>query len=177
MIVPRRRSYEHDLARLDERLRYSIVLIGGREQAEQEPWRHVGDAGEPAFQNNWTNAAAGSSIDNSGRTLTDPTRAGFVRSSHDWVHLKGCIANGFGWTTFDTMFTLPVGYRPPTEFSQELYLVVVYVPRSGGGVDRFGALIGIGSNGAVWGEFAEASVTDASEVLWLGLDGISFRIV
>lgn len=176
MIVPRRRALEHQLARLDERLRHSIIMVGGREQAEQEPWHHLGDPGEPGFQNGWENAAASAKIDNSGRTLTNPTPVGFTRSSHDWVHLKGCIARPAGWT-FDSMFTLPVGYRPPTEFARELYIALAFVPDTGGAVQFGGAMLGIGSNGAVWGEEGDAVVTGASTIHWIGLDGLSFRIV
>lgn len=177
MIVPRRRALEHELADHNERLRFSIVLLGGREHAEQDTWHHLGDPGEPTFENGWENADPDERIDTAPRFLENPTLAGFVQSSHDWVHLKGAIAQPAGWTDFQVMFTLPIGYRPPTEFSRELHIAIMYVIDSTGALKMGGAMLGIGSNGAVWGEGADAVVVNCQRVTWLALDGISYRIV
>jgi len=62
-----------------------------------EAWHEVGAAGQPAFQNGWTNFGAGFS------TLA------FAKDSAGFVHLKGTITAGaFGVA----VFTLPAGYRP-----------------------------------------------------------------
>jgi hypothetical protein len=62
-----------------------------------EPFHIVGDTGEPAFQNGWTNFGAGR------------TTAGFYMDSTGVVHLKGSITGGASSTT---AITLPAGYRP-----------------------------------------------------------------
>jgi hypothetical protein len=62
-----------------------------------EAWHEVGSAGNPAFQNGWTNYSP------SGNS------AGYYKDRLGFVHLKGMIKNG---TMSQTAFTLPVGYRP-----------------------------------------------------------------
>lgn len=63
-----------------------------------EPYHVVGAAGEPAFQNSWVWWGAPQST------------PAFYKQNDGWVQLKGSLKNG---TTTATMFTLPVGYRPP----------------------------------------------------------------
>lgn len=60
-----------------------------------EGFHIVGTAGEPAFQNGWTNFGFGT--------------AGFYIDSANVVHLKGLLNGGL---TNTTAFTLPAGYRP-----------------------------------------------------------------
>ena len=70
--------------------------------APMEAFHIVGTAGQPAFQNGWTNFGGGLS------TL------GFAKDSAGFVHLKGTIHAG----TFQaTVFVLPVGYRPSEELA------------------------------------------------------------
>ena len=65
--------------------------------AAPEAWHEVGSAGNPAFQNGWTNYSP------SGNS------AGYYKDRLGFVHLKGMVKNG---TMSQTAFTLPVGYRP-----------------------------------------------------------------
>jgi len=78
-----------------------------------EPFRIVGTAGEPAFQNGWENWG-----------MSDASLAGFFKDSESIVRLKGVVAEGADGTT---VFELPGGYRP----SETLILPVGAV---GGGV-------------------------------------------
>jgi len=64
-----------------------------------DAWHSVGAAGEPAFQNGFSNhGAAGYST------------AGFRKYPDGRVRLRGLIKGGSGGAA---IFTLPVGYRPP----------------------------------------------------------------
>ncbi len=64
--------------------------------AGEPPWQNVGDAGEPAFVNNWGNLANGEG----------PTR--FRKTLDGEVQIQLIARNG----TAPTVFTLPAGYRP-----------------------------------------------------------------
>ncbi len=57
-------------------------------------WRVVGAAGQPAFQNSWTNYSSGY------------TPARFKKDVTNTVFVEGLVKNGSG-----TIFTLPDGYR------------------------------------------------------------------
>lgn len=59
-----------------------------------DSWHNVGDAGEPAFVNSWTNYA-GYQV------------ARFLKDAAGVVHIEGVVDSGSG-----TIFTLPAGYRP-----------------------------------------------------------------
>ena len=63
-----------------------------------EPWHTVGATGEPAFQNSWVAGASG------------PVTA-FRKDPLGRVHIKGNVQNG---TSASAVFTLPAGYRPPS---------------------------------------------------------------
>lgn len=62
-----------------------------------ESWREVGTAGQPAFQNNWTNGTASFHS------------AAFYKDALGVVHLRGLVTGG----TAPAIFALPIGYRPP----------------------------------------------------------------
>lgn len=62
-----------------------------------DSWHTVGGSGEPAFQNAWTNFGGIWST------------AGFRKLPNGKVRLRGLVKSG----TAPTVFTLPVGYRPP----------------------------------------------------------------
>jgi hypothetical protein len=79
--------------------------------ADNEPFRIVGTAGQPSFQNGWGNLDLGFS------------QAGFFKDHQNVVHLKGTLTGGAG-ANGEVAFTLPEGYRP----SQNLVL-----PMAGGG--------------------------------------------
>jgi hypothetical protein len=63
-----------------------------------EPWRDVGAAGNPAFQNSWVNYD----------TAAFPACA-FRREAGGVVRLKGLVKNG---SILGAIFTLPAEYRP-----------------------------------------------------------------
>jgi hypothetical protein len=65
--------------------------------AAPEAYHEVGSAGEPAFQNSWTNEVPGLE-----------TTAAFFKDLSGVVHLKGIVTGGGN----NTIFTLPAGYRP-----------------------------------------------------------------
>lgn len=60
-------------------------------------WHVVGDPGEPAFENSWTNY--GSFGD-----------CAFFKDDNGFVHLQGLVKSGSSGNS--TIFTLPEGYRP-----------------------------------------------------------------
>jgi hypothetical protein len=91
--------------------------------ADNEPFRIVGTAGQPSFQNGWSNFSASFS------------KAGFFKDHQEVVHLKGSIDGGVGGTI---AFTLPQGYRP----SENLFL-----PMAGGGPQAANLIVN--SNGTV----------------------------
>lgn len=64
-----------------------------------EDWHEVGSVGEPAFANSWVNYGGTNST------------AAFMKDSMGFVHIKGTVKNG---TEGESVFTLPVGYRPDT---------------------------------------------------------------
>ena len=59
----------------------------------------MGSAGEPAFQNGWTNSG---------------THVAFYRDPFGIVHLEGIFISGIDGAA---AFTLPIGYRPSTNGS------------------------------------------------------------
>jgi hypothetical protein len=73
-----------------------LLVLGRIGGGHQEDWHIVGDTGEPAFTNGWSNL--------------DGTRtARFFKDSLGEVHLEGYIDGG---TIGQPAFTLPAGYRP-----------------------------------------------------------------
>lgn len=103
-----------------------------------ENWSAVGSVGKPAFENLWANYATGT---NAVAFYIDPLGV---------VHLTGAAKDGSG-----TIFTLPVGYRPPG-------ILRFTTPTSGGQ-----ALIKVDSTGAV--------VMSLGSNIYVYLDGITFR--
>lgn len=65
--------------------------------AASEAWHEIGQPGQPAFQNGWSNYSP------SGYS------AAYYKDRLGFVHLRGMIKGG---TMSQTAFTLPVGYRP-----------------------------------------------------------------
>ena len=62
-----------------------------------EPWHTVGSTGEPALLNSYVNTPG-------------QTPVGFRKDPFGRVHIKGTVRTG---TNNTSVFTLPVGYRPP----------------------------------------------------------------
>lgn len=60
-------------------------------------WHYVGETGEPAFANSWVNYSA--------------LRTRFIKDASGVVHIEGLVKDGTVGST-NTVFTLPVGYRP-----------------------------------------------------------------
>lgn len=94
-----------------------------------EAWNLVGTAGQPAFAANWANFGGGWAA------------AAFMKDHNGFVHLKGLVAASAAQANQNTIFTLPVGYRPAEshQFATKW---------SGGGVDKAGLMI-VSSSGAV----------------------------
>lgn len=105
MFVPRKQRLLAIVAGNEERLRGSLVTSGARAPVEQEPDHIVGAASQPAFMNGWvSHTAAG----------FGPVR--FWKTSDGWVHLAGVAkSTAVAGAPQTTIFTLPVGYRPPFE--------------------------------------------------------------
>lgn len=70
------------------------------EDGTADRWHSIGATGEPAFQNSWVNDTA------SGFQVTQYRKVG------DVVEVRGAVESG---TATSTIFTLPVGYRPPDD--------------------------------------------------------------
>lgn len=86
------------LDNLKDNLKASQDAIAALETANVvEPWRNVGDSGEPAFLNSWVNFSAGYEV------------ASFYKDPFDVVHIRGLVKSG---TINTTIFILPTGYRP-----------------------------------------------------------------
>jgi hypothetical protein len=85
---------------------------GGNSTVLMDTWHSVGAAGEPAFQNGWVNYD-----NNSAAPGPAPQRNVRFRKYPDGrVALAGLI-KASGTNAFQTVFTLPVGYRPTTNAS------------------------------------------------------------
>ena len=92
-----------ELKSLSDRI-YSLERRGTYPPAVVDSaWNVIGAAGQPAFQNSWTNFSTGGW----------PTMA-FFRDSEGWVHLRGMITGGVNATT---ICTLPIGYRPTSTYN------------------------------------------------------------
>lgn len=82
---------------------HQAVAVNGEKQlrvstgATLVPWREIGAAGEPAFQNAWANLGA-------------TEKAAFRKDQHGRVFLRGLISGGAMGAA--VAFTLPAGYRP-----------------------------------------------------------------
>lgn len=105
-------------------------------------WHTVGGAGEPAFQNGWVNFGG-----------TQPV-VEFTKDATGVVHVRGAVKNGtVNPDPTGTVFTLPVGYRPNTE-----YQYIAAMTTNGSNVmtpgwvavdDSGGVRVGVGNNAFV----------------------------
>src|SRR4051812_35523455 len=89
-------DYERELDRL-KRSGGTGSGGGSGSSVAMDPWHVVGAAGEPAFQNSWTNYGSGWAT------------AGFRKDPLGKVRLRGLVKSG----TLATVFKLPAGYWPP----------------------------------------------------------------
>lgn len=100
-----------DVAGLRESLRFSEVLLSRVKRAPEYQWVNVGTGTAPALGDGWSNYS-----DN------EPPKApiGYFKTRDGWVFLRGFVASAAGANP--TLFTLPLGYRPPyREVFMELY--------------------------------------------------------
>ena len=120
-----------------------LQVSGGQTILEQEPWQ------TPALQNGWAPY---------GNNFNLPA---YFKDSLGIVHLRGMVRGG---TLRNSIFTLPVGYRP---INRELFLVASAMPSA------------TSTNGS---GFGRVDVANDGQVIawegtneWLSLDGITFR--
>jgi hypothetical protein len=79
---------------------------GGNATVPMDTWHLVGNSGEPAFGAGWKNYGSGFQ------------NVGFRKDPLGWVHLKGLLGTGAPLPAIGaTIFTLPVGNRPPAQIS------------------------------------------------------------
>jgi hypothetical protein len=81
-----------------------------------DDWHVIGAAGEPAFQNGWTNYS-----------LASYPAAAFWKDSAGIVHLRGLVA-GSG---LNTIFTLPAGFRSGPNISAGVRVNIIGVHAGG----------------------------------------------
>lgn len=92
---PRLKSFLESMRqRLDA---HESQIIAIEASLNVEPWRGVGAAGEPGFQNSWVNQG------------TTNSAAAFYKDPFGWVRVKGVIKTG---AIGSIAFTLPPGFRP-----------------------------------------------------------------
>jgi hypothetical protein len=91
--------------------------------APEEAWHEIGAAGQPAFENGWTNYLPGSYA-----------TAAYYKDARGTVHLKGLIRSG---SATSHVFQLPDGYRPGVSH--------IYAGTSDSGA----AYVGVDSDGTV----------------------------
>jgi hypothetical protein len=114
----------------------------------------VGAAAEPPFQNGWTTFGTGS-LGN----------VGFYKDRESFVHLTGAAAHATTNGCGSILFTLPAGYRPPTD------LGFVVLRQDSAGPDE-AHRVNVSDAGSV---FLTFSCTGTGATTVLPLDGIVFR--
>jgi microcystin-dependent protein len=95
--------YDSSWAFFDGGFQFTATDTGGTAAevgGSPEAWHTIGSAGEPAFQNSWTNYGSAPSV----------SVAAFYRDPLGVVYLKGVVKSGTVGSV--PVFTLPVGYRP-----------------------------------------------------------------
>lgn len=128
--------------------------VTARELAQAEPWRVVGQPGQPVFAAKET--AVWSRFDHAHNQVA------FYKDPYGVVHLKGLVkCVGTGCAGEDTIFFLPPGYRPVV---REVHLSI-----SNDGTNTIPARVNIDPDGRV-------GRTEIGGTKWLSLDGITFRI-
>jgi hypothetical protein len=125
--------------------------------AAPEAWHLVGAPGEPLFQHSWQNGT---------NSFDEPL--GFYKDRAGVVHLRGRIKNG---SPNNTIFQLPVGYRPATGKIASLPAAC----ECGSGFQT--TIISVDGSGLA--PTADGAVTMQNGALPIGntlsLDGISFQ--
>jgi hypothetical protein len=111
----------------------------------------IGAPGEPAFENGATNAGALSGL--------HLNSAGFYKDHEGIVHLEGLVK--FPAAKLESIFTLPVGYRPPVATALIFSL------------ESSSPLVIGGTNTVIESTDLSGKVTAGTEVV--DLEGITFR--
>lgn len=119
--------------------------------AASEPVHVVGAAGQPGFQNGYTNFGSGWST------------AGFYKDSTRIVHLRGTLKKLTGTFDGSAAFTLPAGYRPPQ---------ILSLPAA---VDNGSGALQINTDGSVVIYCWTGPCTTGSGGVGVGMDGLTFR--
>jgi hypothetical protein len=83
---------------------YFTEIVGTKAVMMGSKWIDI--ASGIGFLNGWVNVGG-----------TYPL-AGYWKDAEGWVHLRGMVSSGTVGTSGSTMFTLPVGYRPPFNLFQ-----------------------------------------------------------
>lgn len=118
-----------------------------------DSWHNVNAAGEPGYQNSWV--AFGAPFPG----------ARFRVDINGKVTVGGLLAKGGGnWVANETIFTLPVGYRPDAQ--------LVFYPRMLGGATENNGRIDLFADGSV--KVVAGGL--ANPVGWCDLEGIEFYV-
>ncbi|HNX68093.1 MAG TPA: hypothetical protein PKI45_01215 [Candidatus Omnitrophota bacterium] len=131
-----------------------------------ENWHNVGDPGEPALENGFTQMYPTNVYD----------KVGFFRDNDGIVHLKGVIRTPNTHTLVLRAFQLPVGYRPPV---QKSFLVATTRCTTSSCPDDWGRITVASGNGSVIPDVFPLSAGTTSNPTAEGviyLDGISYRV-
>lgn len=110
-----------------------------------DTWHKVGDPGEPAFLNNWSNYTSGGAW--------GPAR--YRKYPDGRVRVSGAIKGGAG-SAGQQAFRLPVGYRPPYDMTLDGVLG-----------NAFGTMLIQASDGGIY-------INTPAGTTWTMLDGIEF---
>ena len=130
--------------------------------AAPEAPHFVGAPNEPAFENDWSNT---------GPPVLAP--AAYYRDQLGIVHVQGDLRNRVRRGCGTSIFTLPVGYRPPTGVG--FAAVRLPTPENGVVFDQAVRVV-IRANGVV---FLSGTCSDFPQLLFtdlLSLGGINFRV-
>jgi hypothetical protein len=102
-------SFVERIRAANERIRVAEAALPARGLASTDPWRVIGDPGEPGWE--MTNDA---SSGNFGGSIAgyQPPPAAFFRDAIGFVHLRGVVAIQVAAAVTRNLFFLPPGYRP-----------------------------------------------------------------
>ena len=146
--IPRRYDLGRDIAGAGARLHNAAIFYANRQLGEIERLHYVGEPGQPAFEDGWSNVGGAEE------------RAAFFRDAENWVRLLGVVRNPAA-ATQSTIFTLPPEYAPPAHAVHH-------------GVRRAGALIA--SARIYFFSDGRVAVEEGTNYDWLSLDGHHFWV-
>jgi len=141
-------DFIRDLQRRNNDLQKQVDVLVNRNQSLG--WIYVGDAGAPGFQNSWVNYDDGAGGNHN---------VHFGKDAAGNVHIRGICRSG---TMAATIFTLPVGFRPPPTRGFSLGYLRFAVESAG----AFGA-IRIKDTGEIVAEVGSNSWVDLAGIVFL----------